>query len=263
MEVHYKEEISAYIDGELNDAEKEKLEKHLKECSVCRGYLDDLLQIKNDMKKIPMPQLDLDEDLTKKVIHNIRKKNKKYMKKYLLAAAGIVLCFIFIYDMYFWNVKFEEKKQLSYNDKFEMKELPYTALNSSSVKYRNIKREEKMQASEKLGYTKRTFSFEKAEIGRKKVKTKGKKCIVREKYVYKIVFDNKAKLKEFYLFLKNHNIKYNEDKLQRKIHLFVDKKKFSVLKSRFADVMKKDFSKEPSSELFEIVLIYSIGSESK
>lgn len=37
--------LSAYLDGELNDVEKHRLELHLKECAACRSVLGDLRAI--------------------------------------------------------------------------------------------------------------------------------------------------------------------------------------------------------------------------
>jgi hypothetical protein len=37
--------LSAYLDGELNDVEKRRLELHLEDCAVCRGVLADLRAI--------------------------------------------------------------------------------------------------------------------------------------------------------------------------------------------------------------------------
>ena len=43
--------ISFYIDGELSDALKTKVEEHLKECPVCRAKLNIISSLFTDVKK--------------------------------------------------------------------------------------------------------------------------------------------------------------------------------------------------------------------
>ncbi len=40
------EKISLYIDGYLNEAERERIERHMEECESCRNIYEDLMTIK-------------------------------------------------------------------------------------------------------------------------------------------------------------------------------------------------------------------------
>ncbi|MEW5797936.1 MAG: zf-HC2 domain-containing protein [Bacteroidota bacterium] len=52
----YQEQISAYIDNELADAETSKLFYHLGECAECRGTMQSMLQLRSALFEIDQPK---------------------------------------------------------------------------------------------------------------------------------------------------------------------------------------------------------------
>ncbi len=63
-----KESISAYLDGELNTEDKERLESHLNDCELCREYLRTLRFIKDELSKSGVePPADLHESVMTKI----------------------------------------------------------------------------------------------------------------------------------------------------------------------------------------------------
>lgn len=52
----YSEVASAYLDGELSDAQKDELKKHLDSCPECRAMLDEWCAAVEATRDIPEPQ---------------------------------------------------------------------------------------------------------------------------------------------------------------------------------------------------------------
>lgn len=54
---HLGEAISAYLDGELDTAERREAEAHVAGCEVCRQDLDDIMVIRARLRSLPMREL--------------------------------------------------------------------------------------------------------------------------------------------------------------------------------------------------------------
>lgn len=52
----WEEQLSALLDGELDEAERRALEEHLSGCAACREYLADLTAIREAMEVVPAPE---------------------------------------------------------------------------------------------------------------------------------------------------------------------------------------------------------------
>lgn len=52
----YQKLISDWLDGNINQREKEKLAKHLKTCKLCRTYHEELKIINHQAKNLPEPE---------------------------------------------------------------------------------------------------------------------------------------------------------------------------------------------------------------
>lgn len=101
-----RENISAYADGELSEAERTAFEEHISSCPECRMELDEMMQIIKLCSSMPLQQLpegfrdELHEKLTavaarNKNIRIIEKPKKKLHAKTLASiAAGILLVFV-------------------------------------------------------------------------------------------------------------------------------------------------------------------------
>lgn len=50
MRNHPEEQLSAYLDDELDDAERRQVEEHLETCESCQAILDKLLSLKSEFK---------------------------------------------------------------------------------------------------------------------------------------------------------------------------------------------------------------------
>ncbi|MEQ6358965.1 DUF4349 domain-containing protein [Thermoanaerobacter thermohydrosulfuricus] len=99
--------IPRYIDGELDVAQKEELEKHIESCESCRKEYQLEKNIIESLKN--MPPLELPEDFNKKIHEklvyqkNILEKKKERLKKTLtvaVIAASFILMTVFIANIF-------------------------------------------------------------------------------------------------------------------------------------------------------------------
>lgn len=49
VEQHVDDALSGYIDGELTQQDRQRVELHCQQCDTCRGHLDDLLALRERM----------------------------------------------------------------------------------------------------------------------------------------------------------------------------------------------------------------------
>lgn len=95
--------ISLYIDNELNDKEVEEFEKHISQCDNCTKELEDIKEVVlrvNNLEEIELPEGFHEELVLKLNKESIKWYNTKNFKKYTLAAS---LFFIFISVTLFTN----------------------------------------------------------------------------------------------------------------------------------------------------------------
>jgi anti-sigma factor RsiW len=52
MTNHPELQISAYIDNELNDQDRQEVENHIESCTSCQGLLEDLLAMQTDVSQM-------------------------------------------------------------------------------------------------------------------------------------------------------------------------------------------------------------------
>jgi hypothetical protein len=116
--------ISAYIDGEVSDREKEFIENHLKECFSCRKYWEDLKKMSSFLKN--WEDESISPDLEQKIkINFLNDKNKGVIKmksKKLLIGSTTVLVTLLIFvivgrmfmgkEVYKKRVKVDKKEEM-------------------------------------------------------------------------------------------------------------------------------------------------------
>jgi anti-sigma factor RsiW len=61
---HLGEAISAYLDGELDSAERRGAESHVAGCEICREELDEMMLIRARLRSLPMRELPHDLQAT-------------------------------------------------------------------------------------------------------------------------------------------------------------------------------------------------------
>lgn len=105
-----RENLSAYIDGELSDEMKEQTERHLAACDACRQLYDELLAVTTAVQSLP--QVEVPEDLEKRIaaqifsadrsqtIHTGTVPKQKSFYKRLSSIAAIFVVGIFALTMY-------------------------------------------------------------------------------------------------------------------------------------------------------------------
>lgn len=107
--------IHRYIDGELDTAQKEELEKHIESCESCRKEYQLEKNIIESLKN--MPPLELPEDFNKKIHEklvyqkNILEKKKERLKKTLtvaVIAASFILMTVFVVNIF----KFDKSSRI-------------------------------------------------------------------------------------------------------------------------------------------------------
>ena len=90
--------VSKYIDGELNLNDKNNFELHLKSCDDCNNYFNDFKNMIQYLKDIPdvSANVEIYNKIMNKVYFYEKNKNVKYFnfKKYSLTVAAIFVFFI-------------------------------------------------------------------------------------------------------------------------------------------------------------------------
>jgi len=71
-----RELLSGYLDGELNDEQRRKVERHLAECASCKKELEELKQLDEYVRTVEIeePTREFVFSLTRKVMQNVKKK---------------------------------------------------------------------------------------------------------------------------------------------------------------------------------------------
>ncbi|MGO4106586.1 anti-sigma factor family protein [Paenibacillus sp. YAF4_2] len=99
MERHLKEQLSAYLDGELNQDERQEVEAHLETCETCQELLEDYLHLKQDFV-LSFSSIEAPEDLEDKVIRSLRTKTfpaEKYIGWFIFLC--ILIPFVIFYAL--------------------------------------------------------------------------------------------------------------------------------------------------------------------
>ena len=88
-----KKELSALIDGEVGNEEKEALLSHIAECESCKKEYDDLQELKKEFAKLDLQlKSALSESVMQKIIsENIPKKKTPFLMRHIGVASAILL----------------------------------------------------------------------------------------------------------------------------------------------------------------------------
>lgn len=108
MAEHLHEWLNAYLDGELSAWRRERVEKHLAECTACRAELDALRHLSQVIQQVPLPQeLPSAERFTAQLMLRLPRRPTQPARRptgdagWWLAPAGLVLLWAFIQAV-FW-----------------------------------------------------------------------------------------------------------------------------------------------------------------
>jgi predicted anti-sigma-YlaC factor YlaD len=115
---HYKIKklISVYIDGEVSEEEKKFIENHLKVCSSCRKYLEDLKRINSFLKTWEDESIspDLEQKIKMNFLNNKNKEVRKMKsKKILIGSTGILVVLLLTLIGINMFVNIEDKQKTS------------------------------------------------------------------------------------------------------------------------------------------------------
>lgn len=99
MERHMKEQLSAYLDGELNQAERQEVEAHLETCETCQELLEDFLQLK-DQVVLSFSSVEAPHNLEERVMRSLRIRTSA-AEKYagLLLFLCVLIPFVILYAL--------------------------------------------------------------------------------------------------------------------------------------------------------------------
>jgi predicted anti-sigma-YlaC factor YlaD len=102
MSDHILEQLGAYLDGELNNREHQKVEKHLEECAICQEEYASLESLSSILSEAPLPDFPSPKDFSANVaLHLPRKSIAPTRSKVLeiswwMAPIGLLTAWIFI-----------------------------------------------------------------------------------------------------------------------------------------------------------------------
>jgi len=102
----YQEDISRYLDDDLSDREEQEMFAHLAGCESCRGFVRDVMQLRNALRRIPAPEPS--DSLDRRVLsipeqwarehHHVLSRTAGFWKQRLAvpmpAAAAVLLAFL-------------------------------------------------------------------------------------------------------------------------------------------------------------------------
>ena len=87
----YAAALSAFVDGELSENEKEEVLSHVEHCQNCREYLSELMIVHTMFEE--MPELDAPEGFSERVLERVHEEKRARSPPPRMAArAGRVLC---------------------------------------------------------------------------------------------------------------------------------------------------------------------------
>lgn len=92
-----KENLSAYLDGELSGPEKSEVEAHLKGCAECRGELESLRRANAEFKAHGARRAP--EDLKQGILRQAGQKEERVLS-FAIAAAVVVLVLLCVGTMF-------------------------------------------------------------------------------------------------------------------------------------------------------------------
>jgi anti-sigma factor RsiW len=99
VERHMKEQLSAYLDGELSQVERQEVEAHLETCEACQELLEDFLQLKDNLV-LSFSTVEAPENLEEQVMRSLRIRTSA-AEKYagLLIFLCILIPFVIFYAL--------------------------------------------------------------------------------------------------------------------------------------------------------------------
>jgi|GEM_PF-1587440 len=110
-----RENLGALSDGELNAQEKEEILSHIAQCPECMAEYKELIQIKEDFKKLDVK---LHSALSESVMEKIRENQVKTKKTpFIFRHMGVAASLIIILSLFFYS-RFMPK------DNFELSQVP-------------------------------------------------------------------------------------------------------------------------------------------
>ena len=87
----YAAALSAFVDGELSENEKEEVLSHVEHCQNCREYLSELMIVHTMFEE--MPELDAPEGFSERVLERVHEeKRARSRHRRAWPRAGRVLC---------------------------------------------------------------------------------------------------------------------------------------------------------------------------
>ncbi|HBA85728.1 MAG TPA: hypothetical protein DCZ95_16725 [Verrucomicrobia bacterium] len=89
-------DVPAYLRGQLSPEEKTSFERHVQECSTCRGYVEDFKPLLNELSQPPAnsPSRDLAPDILARIPTEAWKKPRLIYFATLLRIAALFLCLL-------------------------------------------------------------------------------------------------------------------------------------------------------------------------
>ena len=95
--------VSAYLDGEVNDAEKAIVDSHLKGCSECRRFIEHATLMREEISALN--EFHLTNSFTARVLHTVKKRDEQTVEwlgieplarnTFILLAGFVLLIFFF------------------------------------------------------------------------------------------------------------------------------------------------------------------------
>src|SRR5262245_60905372 len=102
MSDHITEWLDAYLDGELKEKQRQRVEEHIAECATCKAELDTLQGLLALLQQVPVPDLPSPERFAAQVNlllpqkRSARPRSQLFEIGWWLLPVGLMLAWVFI-----------------------------------------------------------------------------------------------------------------------------------------------------------------------
>lgn len=253
---YFRDLLSAYIDGYINEKEKREIEEHILHCEKCESYFEELkksIEILRNFEKVEAPI-----GFEKKVLEKIKEKkfNWFFNKKLLIEFAVGIFAFVSIFFVYLnlskskeeigpqiigeeKNVKYKKEEVAKKEEKLDEKRQKISKEELKMIEEKAKPKEIRKETSSKIEVKKEKSKIEslrKMDLG-KKEESKKEKLLKKEPEKDKNYVEEQAKVD---IIPKNLDGRFEEKVLLKEVNIKVFPYEFEEVINKIEKILKNE-----------------------